>query len=137
MKRRYPFHSLSQSPVSLLYHRIPSMSDIMDKEKAVDSPPSRAPSPGIGEVTDIKNGDAALDFLRHEGSVAQMTAEDEKRLVRKIDWMIMPLMWCCYCAQYLDKTLINYAAVMGLYEDAHISKADFSNLVRLLPSRST
>jgi len=58
-----------------------------------------------------------------------MTAEDEKALVRKIDWMIMPLMWCCYVAQYLDKTLINYAAVMGLYEDANITKADFSNLV--------
>ncbi|GAB7356406.1 hypothetical protein MBLNU459_g7180t1 [Dothideomycetes sp. NU459] len=105
------------------------MSDMFaDKEKAVESAPSRAPSPEVGEIRDVKNADAALDFLRSEGGAEQMSAEDERRLVRKIDWMIMPLMWCCYCAQYLDKTLINYAAVMGLYSDAHITKADFSNL---------
>ncbi|KAF2224779.1 major facilitator superfamily domain-containing protein [Elsinoe ampelina] len=57
-----------------------------------------------------------------------MTPADEKRLVRKIDWMIMPLMWTCYVLQYLDKTLINYAAVMGLYEDANITTDQFSDL---------
>ncbi|THX06127.1 major facilitator superfamily transporter [Aureobasidium pullulans] len=99
-----------------------------DKEKELHATPEELPEVEIGEVKDVKNADAALDFLRHEGEGVEMTAEDEKRLVRKIDWMIMPLMWCCYVAQYLDKTLINYAAVMGLYEDANITKADFSNL---------
>lgn len=100
-----------------------------DKEKALHATPEELPEVEVGEVKDVKNADAALDFLRHEGEGIEMTAEDEKRLVRKIDWMIMPLMWCCYVAQYLDKTLINYAAVMGLYDDANITKADFSNLV--------
>ncbi|SMR50892.1 unnamed protein product [Zymoseptoria tritici ST99CH_1E4] len=83
-----------------------------------------------GEFKDIHNADAdaALEFLRHEGAVRPMTAEDEKRLVRKIDWMIVPLMWCCYCLQYLDKTLINYANVMGLSEDTGMTKDQFSNL---------
>lgn len=40
----------------------------------------------------------------------------------------MPLMWSCYCLQYLDKTLINYANVMGLQDDAHVTKDQFSNL---------
>jgi hypothetical protein len=99
------------------------------KEKALQHTPEEIPEVEVGEVKDVKNADAALDFLRFEGEGVEMTAEDEKALVRKIDWMIMPLMWCCYVAQYLDKTLINYAAVMGLYEDANITKADFSNLV--------
>ena len=60
----------------------------------------------------IKDGDAALDFLKHEHAEGPLTREEERRLVRKIDWMIVPLMWCCYCLQYLDKTLINYANVM-------------------------
>ncbi|KAK5122915.1 hypothetical protein LTR85_003480 [Meristemomyces frigidus] len=103
------------------------------KEKDIESSPHTQsttldPEDIIGEVKDVKNADAALDFLRTEGEVRPMTAEDEKRLVRKIDWMIMPLMWCCYCLQYLDKTLINYANVMGLEEDADITKAQFSNL---------
>ncbi len=48
--------------------------------------------------------DAALEYLNNEGTTV-MTAVDEKRLVRKIDWMIIPLMWCCYNLQYLDKIL--------------------------------
>ena len=49
----------------------------------------------VGIVKDVKNADAALDFLRSEGHVREMTKEDEKKLLRKIDWMVMPLMWCC------------------------------------------
>ena len=60
-------------------------------------------------IVNIEEVDAALIYLKNEGT-AVMTAIDEKKLVRKIDWMIVPLMWCCYTLQYLDKTLINYAA---------------------------
>ncbi|KAL0265127.1 hypothetical protein SLS55_001086 [Diplodia seriata] len=78
------------------------------------------------------DGDEALKFLAAETTV--LTAGelsdvvDEKALVRKIDRMVIPLMWCCYCLQYLDKTLINYAAVMGLYDDASITTDQFSTL---------
>ena len=48
--------------------------------------------------------DAAYEFLRVEGSTV-LSDIDEQRLVRKIDWMIMPLMWACYNLQYLDKVL--------------------------------
>jgi sugar phosphate permease len=79
-----------------------------------------------------KDGDAALAFLRDQHThVVEFTAEQEKALVRKIDWRIVPLMWCCYFLQYLDKTLINYAAVMGLYNDAHIDAGQFSTLALL------
>ncbi|KAK5129916.1 hypothetical protein LTR08_002717 [Meristemomyces frigidus] len=100
----------------------------MEKDPEASSTTVSDPDHIVGEIKDIRNADPAIDFLRHEGSVREMTAEDEKRLRRKTDWMIAPLMWCCYCLQYLDKTLINYANVMGLQEDAHITKGQFSNL---------
>ncbi|MCJ1388520.1 hypothetical protein MMC18_001367 [Xylographa bjoerkii] len=75
----------------------------------------------------LTEADAALQYLNHEG-IATMTVIDEKKLVRKIDWMIVPLMWMIYNLQYLDKTLINYAAVMGIYTDAHITTSQFSLL---------
>lgn len=60
----------------------------------------------VGVVDDTsKDGDEALRFLKNQHAVGEMTEEDERKLVRKIDWMIMPLMWSCYCLQYLDKTL--------------------------------
>lgn len=97
-------------------------------EKDIEASRDDSPDTGIGEVKNVKNADAALDFLRHEGDVQPMTAADEKQLVRTIDWYIMPLMWSCYCLQYLDKTLLNYANVMGLQEDANVTKDQFSNL---------
>lgn len=107
-----------------------AMSPDPEKQKVdINSPKGTVePDEAVGEVKDVRNADAALDFLRHEGAVRDMTPEDEKRLRRKIDWMVMPLMWCCYCLQYLDKTLINYANVMGLSSDANVTKAEFSNL---------
>ncbi|KAI3398084.1 hypothetical protein diail_9837 [Diaporthe ilicicola] len=74
-----------------------------------------------------KDADAALEFLYAEGTTI-MTDVDEAKLVRKIDWRIVPLMWACYNLQYLDKTLVNYANVMGLEEDTKITPDQFSQL---------
>lgn len=37
-------------------------------------------------------------------------------------------MWCCYFLQYLDKTLVNYANVMGLQADTGTTATQFSYL---------
>ncbi|PYH98214.1 allantoate permease [Aspergillus ellipticus CBS 707.79] len=71
--------------------------------------------------------DAALEFLRH-AEVATFSEVDERKLVRKIDWMIVPLMWAIYFLQYEDKILINYASVMGLLDDTGMRTDQFSNL---------
>ena len=63
----------------------------------------------------MSDADAALEFLK-DTSISQSV--DERKLVRKIDWMIVPLMWLCYNLQYLDKTLVNYAAVSASYNTA-------------------
>jgi hypothetical protein len=69
-------------------------------------PPAPDSDVEIGIVEEpFNNGDEALRFLKNAHDVGELTAEGEKVLVRKIDWMIMPLMWSCYCLQYLDKTL--------------------------------
>ncbi|KAI1637110.1 allantoate permease [Biscogniauxia mediterranea] len=74
--------------------------------------------------------DAALEYLNHDNATT-MTQVNEKELVKKIDWAIVPLMWACYNLQYLDKTLINYANVMGLQEDTGITGNQFSLLATL------
>ena len=43
-------------------------------------------------VANTPQVDEALKFLRQEGESFEFSAEEEKRLVSKIDWMIMPLM---------------------------------------------
>jgi hypothetical protein len=52
--------------------------------------------------------DQAWDYLETHGGT---TVSDEpyslKALRRKIDWRIVPLMFCCYTMQFIDKVLIN------------------------------
>ncbi|KAI0480890.1 allantoate permease [Xylariaceae sp. FL0804] len=83
-----------------------------------------------GQTPNSADVDAALEYLNLEGRTT-MTEIDEKALVRKLDRTIVPLMWACYNLQYLDKTLINYAKVMGLEEDTGISGNQFSLLATL------
>ncbi|RMD41179.1 hypothetical protein DV735_g3944, partial [Chaetothyriales sp. CBS 134920] len=42
---------------------------------------------------------------------------DEKRLLRKIDFHLLPVMFILYLLQYLDKTSLGYTAIMGIIED--------------------
>jgi hypothetical protein len=51
---------------------------------------------------------------------------NERALVQKIDIRIVPLLFCCYLMQFLDKVLINYSNVMGLSVDAHLKGNEFS-----------
>lgn len=51
---------------------------------------------------------------------------DNARILRKVDWRIVPIMFACYFLQFLDKVLINYANVMGLPKDLGLKGNDFS-----------
>ncbi|RAH75132.1 putative MFS transporter [Aspergillus aculeatinus CBS 121060] len=74
-----------------------------------------------------RQADAALEYLQ-TGEVATFSEVEEKQLVRKIDRMIVPLMWAIYFLQYQDKILINYASVMGLLDDTGMRTDQFSHL---------
>ncbi|KAK8076662.1 MFS transporter [Apiospora phragmitis] len=81
--------------------------------------------PGHREKTSVKepeaqvprpaDADAALDFMAHEN-----LGDDDGG--------------ACYNLQYLDKTLVNYANVMGLQEDTAITGDQFSQLALRLPT---
>lgn len=50
--------------------------------------------------------DNALTFLQQNEQVSHVLSKDEeKKLVRKIDLMLMPLMAAVFTIQYLDKTI--------------------------------
>ena len=60
-----------------------------------------------GKVIDSKKVDEALHFLEDGRDVGegQLSEINDKKLIRKVDWMLMPLMFACYFLQYSDKTL--------------------------------
>lgn len=71
------------------------MDDIKDRKK---------PDPIESESQSSTDGDAVLSFLK-QGDIVGDTLINEKALLRKIDWIIMPLTWMSYNLQYMDKTL--------------------------------
>ncbi|KAI2628176.1 putative MFS allantoate transporter [Xylaria nigripes] len=52
--------------------------------------------------------------------------EEEKKLVRMIDFMILPYLAVCYAFFYIDKTTLSYAAIFGIREDLNLQGSDYS-----------
>ncbi|KAI3317743.1 putative MFS allantoate transporter [Xylariaceae sp. AK1471] len=52
--------------------------------------------------------------------------DEERRLVRKIDLMILPYLAVCYAFFYIDKTTLSYAAIFGIREDLNLQGSDYN-----------
>lgn len=61
------------------------------------------------QVADKSSGevDAAWEYLDGHRDAAAVDAIDIDKLRRKIDFRIVPLMFCCYTLQFLDKVILN------------------------------
>ncbi|KAF4217564.1 hypothetical protein CNMCM5878_006059 [Aspergillus fumigatiaffinis] len=59
-----------------------------------------------------------------ESSAFSSTAE--RRLVRKIDIMILPIMTFAYMMAFLDKQALSYTAIMGLRTDLNLKGSEYS-----------
>ncbi|KAK6365543.1 hypothetical protein LTS17_011262 [Exophiala oligosperma] len=64
----------------------------------------------------------ALEVLEHDASGKSLA----KRVLRKIDWRLMPLMFVTYNLNFMDKTILSSASVFGLREDTHLVGQEYS-----------
>ncbi|KAB2576883.1 Major facilitator superfamily [Lasiodiplodia theobromae] len=90
--------------------------------------------------TSLRDADEALAFLQNHPRAAEITAEgaaileDEetrKKLLRKIDWTITPLLAGTYFLQFLDKNTLSYTSVMGMREDTGLKGQQYSHVSML------
>lgn len=56
----------------------------------------------------------------------EYTDAEYKKLLRKIDWMLLPLMWLTYGLQQADKTATSTQATFGLRTDTHLVGQQYS-----------
>ncbi|KAG5803896.1 hypothetical protein H9Q74_011286 [Fusarium xylarioides] len=52
--------------------------------------------------------------------------EAEKKLVRKIDLFILPMMWFMYLLSYMDRTNIGNAKIAGMDKDLNLDSNKYS-----------
>jgi MFS family permease len=59
-------------------------------------------------------------------------SSEEKALVRKLDYHIMPIMWAMYFLNYLDRNAIAQARLSGLEDDLRLHGSQFNVCVSIL-----
>jgi hypothetical protein len=75
----------------------------------------------INKPTQTARGkDKAAELLAANDRIV-VTPEDNKRVLRKIDLIILPILLSVYFLQSLDKTTLSYASVFGLISDAKLN----------------
>ncbi|KAI0836203.1 putative allantoate permease [Hypoxylon sp. FL0890] len=52
--------------------------------------------------------------------------DEARRILRRIDWRIMPLLFLIYTFNFMDKTILSSASVFGLREDTHLEGSNYS-----------
>ncbi len=110
-----------------------------DEKTNPDAQTAEVPNPAIGNPSadgKDEHGSYAQDLDQaywyvHESSTGQNAAaaspQELRRLRRKIDWWIVPIMFCCYTMQFIDKVILNYAALMGINKDLKLVGNNFTN----------
>lgn len=107
----------------------PSTAAVDDLPISQGSPGSRPTSSSASDLDD--NYDL---YKRYDGD--EIDPLEAKRVLKKIDFRIVPVLFTIYLLQYLDKNGINYASVYGLDKGTGLVGQDYSWLgsVRLASS---
>lgn len=86
------------------------------------------------DISVIKTGANALDDAGksdYSGAVGK-TDEKEIRLVRKLDWHIMPALWAMYFLNYLDRNAIAQARLNNLEKDLKLVGSQYNTCISIL-----
>ncbi|KAM3419862.1 hypothetical protein BST61_g3191 [Cercospora zeina] len=79
------------------------------------------------KVTSNRGGDVAQALFDSPDQLREpIDPIEEKRVVRKIDFMIIPYLAVCYAFFYIDKTTLSYAAIFGIREDLNLVGTQYS-----------
>ncbi|KAL1713487.1 major facilitator superfamily domain-containing protein, partial [Schizophyllum commune] len=70
--------------------------------------------------------DFYAEALEKYGTDDAISEEQEKKLRRKIDYTILPVLAVCYAFYYIDKTTLSYAAIFGIRDDLHLEGTEYS-----------
>lgn len=118
------------------------MADLEGNEKSIpihNLPAARSTSPVNLDNKRLSEGStaAAKNILAHShdadeamkafasGEVVEIDAATNRRLLRIIDWHLMPLLCLIYGLNYLDKTTLSYASIMGIKTDINLEGDDY------------
>lgn len=80
---------------------------------------SSSPAHGIGEKANHNDLDQAYWYVHESNNAVEATPRELSALRRKVDWRIVPIMFCCYTMQFIDKVLLNVRILFSAAAIAH------------------
>jgi hypothetical protein len=138
---RYLSSFVAEIHRSSAYHPLPQRphSPAMDETKPVyhaGHGGHRAPSPvnleekrraSVATEKILKHSHDADEAMKafESGEIIEIDEATNKRLLKVIDRNLIPLMCVVYGLNYLDKTTLSYASVMGIKKDIHLKGDDY------------
>lgn len=79
-------------------------------------------------VVSSRDADVTLEFLeKYDSKVPIITSEQEKKLSRKVTWIIVSLTSFINLILYSDKATASYASILGLWEDIGLTQGQYNN----------
>lgn len=88
------------------------------------------------EVAMVETIDAGKKFNETKMSTYRsydpaFSKDTEKRLVRTIDWRLLPLIVTIYIFNYLDRNSITQARLYGLQQDSHVTGVNYNTAISI------
>lgn len=100
----------------------------LDPESALHAETAPPTSQQKWKVSPSGDGDVAMTLFNSPSDLQNdpITPEEDKRVKRKVDMMILPYLAVCYAFFYIDKTTLSYAAIFGIREDLNLQGTQYS-----------
>ncbi|KAJ0413375.1 major facilitator superfamily domain-containing protein [Aspergillus carlsbadensis] len=92
---------------------------------------AKAPESDWKEDQCMDKDDLGLAALAGNVSNIDPDGPEARRVLRKIDLHLLPLLCITYMIQFLDKSCVSYAALWGMEEDAHLVGDQYSWLTTI------
>ncbi|KAE8153036.1 putative allantoate permease [Aspergillus avenaceus] len=87
----------------------------------------KQPMADARQVSSMNSLDEAFEYLEKHADAQDVDESALAKIRHKVDWHILPLLFCCYFLQFIDKVMYNYAAVMGMKADLGLKGNNFSD----------
>ncbi|KAL4922604.1 major facilitator superfamily domain-containing protein [Aspergillus aurantiobrunneus] len=100
----------------------PNQDERIEFAPALSQPESRPEEP----QSNGQKKDRALELIEDVGHSTILTRENNKRVLRRIDLRLLPILLGIYFLQQLDKSTLSYGSVFGLIEDANLKGQEYS-----------
>lgn len=104
---------------------------IFSKESVSNMHQEDVTSHASDEDMKVKHGDRALSLVGNQR--VTLTEEDDARIRRKTDKVILAILTWVYFLQILDKSVLGYGAIFGLQQDTHLVGNQYSLVGSIAP----